>query len=93
MVLDVADVSHGVAHLEIHFVGTVEHIVEHFLQLLLHFVGPVAHLNEKVTILTGLKSTLLQGSLQASGPLGGSHQTPSEHGYDNKAFVCFHIAY
>jgi len=32
VVLDVRDVAHGVAHLEVHLVGAVEHVVEHLLQ-------------------------------------------------------------
>ena len=73
VVLDITNVTHGVSHLEIHFVGTTEHIVEHLMQLLFHLIGPVTHLHEKVTILTGLECTLFQRSLKTSGLLGTGH--------------------
>ena len=31
VVLDVGDVTHGVSNFEIHFVGTSEDVIEHFL--------------------------------------------------------------
>ena len=58
VVLDVRDVAHRVAYLEVDLVGAAENVVEHFLQLGVDIGGLVAHLDEQVTILAGLKGTL-----------------------------------
>ena len=67
VVLHVRHIAHGVAHLEIDLVGTTEHIVEHFLQLGVDIGLAVAHLDQEVTVLARLKSTLL--------PRGEGHGT------------------
>ena len=61
VVLHVGDVAHGVAHLEIHLVGSTEHIVEHFLQFGVDIGLAVAHLDKEVTVLACLKCALLPG--------------------------------
>ena len=58
VVLDIRDISHGVAHLEIDLVGAAEHIVEHFLELGVHFLLGVAHLNKQISVLLGFKTSL-----------------------------------
>ena len=58
VVLDVADVTHGVADLEIYLVGSAEDVVEDFLQLSLYCGRLVAHFHEYVTILACDESAL-----------------------------------
>ena len=67
VVLHVRHIAHGVTHLEIDLVGTTEHIVEHFLQLGVDIGLAIAHLDQKVSVLARLKSTLL--------PRGEGHDT------------------
>ena len=90
VVLDVGDVAHGVSHLEIHLVGTVEHVVEDFLQLLLHFIRTVAHLSEEVTVLARFKRTFFPGALRAHRPLSHCHEG-KQNGNENKQTVSFHL--
>ena len=58
VVLDIGDISHGVAHLEIDLVGSAEHIVKHFLELGIHILLGVAHLNKQISVLLGFKTSL-----------------------------------
>ena len=71
VVLDIGDVTHVVAYLEIDLVGTTEHIVEHFLQLRVDIGLLVSHLHEQVTILSRLKAALC--------PWGQSQGIHSQH--------------
>ena len=50
VVLDVGNVAHRVAHLEVDLVRTTKHVVEHFLQLGFDLSRLIAHFNKYVTI-------------------------------------------
>ena len=61
MVLDIRDVAHGVAYLEIDFVGTVEHVVEDLLQFLIYLLTTMTYLGKEVTVALGLETTFAPG--------------------------------
>ena len=52
LVLNVAYVTHRVAHLEVDFVRTTENLVEHLMQLGFYLSMMVAHLCENIAILS-----------------------------------------
>ena len=58
IVLYIADISHGIAHLEIDLVLTVEHIIEHFVHLPVYISLLIAHLGKEITILVSFESSL-----------------------------------
>ena len=74
VVLDVADVAHGVAHLEVDLVRTTEDIVEDLLQLGVNGSRSITHLHKNITVLTGLKSAACEGCQSLCGD--GAHQHP-----------------
>ena len=59
VVLDIGDVAHVVAYLEVDFVRAAEHIVEHLLELCVDIGLLVAHLDKEVTVLARLKAAFL----------------------------------
>ena len=85
VVLDVRDVAHRVAHLEIHLVGPVEHVVEHFLQLRVDVGLLVAHLHEHIAVLLCLKRSLLP---RGERPCAGYHE---QHQHGHHAFPHFRV--
>ena len=58
IVLYIADISHGIAHLEIDLVLTVEYIIEHFVHLSVYISLLIAHLGKEITILVSFESSL-----------------------------------
>ena len=58
IVLYIADISHGIAHLEINLVLTVEYIIEHFVHLPVYISLLIAHLGKEITILVSFESSL-----------------------------------
>ena len=61
MILDVRDITHRVANLEIHLVRSVEDIIEYLLQFVIHLFTGVPHLCKQVAILLGLKAATCPG--------------------------------
>ena len=58
IVLYIADISHGIAHLEINLVLTVEHIIEYFVHLPVNISLLIAHFGKEIAILMSFKSSL-----------------------------------
>ena len=58
IVLHIADISHGITHLEINLVLAIEYIMEHFVHLPVNISLPIAHFGKEITILVGFESTL-----------------------------------
>ena len=58
IVLYIADISHGIAHLEINLVLTVEYIIEHFVYLPVNISLLIAHFGKEITILVSFESSL-----------------------------------
>ena len=81
VVLDVGNITHGIAHFEIDFVGTAEHIVEDFLQLGVDISLFVAHFNEEIAVLARFESPFL--------PRGNCHCGSGQHqkGCENDGFL------
>ena len=50
MVLYVRHIPHGISYFEVHFVGTVEDIVEDFFHLLFHLFCAIPHLDEYIAV-------------------------------------------
>jgi len=67
MILDIGNIAHRVANLEIDLIRTEEHIVKHFLHLGIDFGLRIAHLHQQVTVLVGLKRSFLPRSQRHCG--------------------------
>ena len=59
MVLDVADVCHGITYFEVNLVRTVEYAVEDGLEFGIDICLFVTHLGEKIPVLLRFKGTFI----------------------------------
>ena len=58
MILQVGDIAHRVAHLEVDTVGTEEHLLEDIVDTAVDILRGIAHLGEIVAVAAGLHAAL-----------------------------------
>ena len=85
VVLDVRDIAHRVANLEVNLIGTAEHIVEYLPEFGVDVGLRVAHLDKEVTVLVGLESALRPGRQ--------CHRLDGQHGHECHQNRFLHIRY